>query len=99
MIEPKPGARFTVRDEPINRDNAFWKPLIGKSGTITSVSPDDGLLDVAVGGVDDATFAEGIKAERFCIFEVNDKVASMFEPRPWWKRLMFWRRPVVKTRR
>ncbi len=84
MIEAKPGARFTVRDEPINRDNAFWAPLIGKSGVVYAVMP-DGLLDVAL-GEGSIVVATGVKPERFCVFAS----APQDVRRPWWKRL--WRR-------
>lgn len=99
MIEAKPGARFTVRDEPINRNNEFWRPLIGRSGTVMSVMS-DGMLDVTIViEADQGCFVEGVKPERLSLFDASSAVLPLFEPRPWWKRLMFWRRPLVKPRR
>ncbi len=82
MIEPKIGARFTVRDTTLNRGNTYWAVQVGRLGMIVNVGPDD-LIDIAM---DDGAYVEGVKPERFTIFEAAP-VTIPTRRHPWWRRL------------
>lgn len=81
-LEARTGHICAVRHSGENIDNTFWAPLIGKRGIVVRVDA-DGLITVSLDG---AIVVEGVRQSRFTF---STPVKSS---KPWWSRLMFWRR-------
>lgn len=60
------GKRIKVADVELNRENNYWRPLIGREGVIIDKEL-DGLYDVAI--IPDIPLVQGVKGERFIFLD------------------------------
>ncbi len=73
------GKQIKVADTALNRNNNYWRPLIGRDGVIIDKEL-DGLYDVAI--IPDIPLVQGVKAERFIFIGEEEPVLR----KPYWYR-------------